>query len=322
MLFNTIYPMALALILDQVLGDPAWLFHPIVAFGGLISRLEKVLLKPGDSGRLKKRKGLILVLCLLAAAIIPSLLILHFSQGWLRFAITAWLFYWALALRTMAREAHSVYEALLNWDLAKARQRVARIVGRDTAGLDEEGVAKACIESVAESSSDGVMAPLFWGLLLGPAGAMAYKAVNTMDSMVGYRNDRYEDYGWAAAKLDDVLNFIPARLTALFAALTAWAVGGQVSQSLRAWQDNHNKQPSPNSGHPEAAFAGALNVRLGGSATYGGVYKAKPLIHPQGEMAGAKDIVRANHLMSVSSLLPFCLLLIIAYLLGGRPWTI
>jgi adenosylcobinamide-phosphate synthase len=194
---------------------------------------------------------------------------------WLSWGLNCVLIYFCVACRDMLNHARSVLLALKSGDLALARDKVAMIVGRDTQNLDEDGVLRACVESVAESASDGLVAPLFYAYLGGAPLALAYKAVSTLDSMIGYKNERYADFGWASARLDDLLNWLPARLSALLVALLAPLLGGSVGQTLQAvWQDA-SKQPSPNSGWPEAAFAGALGVRLGGPSVYGGVTSVK-----------------------------------------------
>ena len=197
----------------------------------------------------------------------------------LGFIIAVVLAYTTLAARDLARSARNVLVHLEGGDIAGARHALSMIVGRDTAGLDERGIVRAVVETVAENSSDGVLAPLFYLTLGGPALAMAFKAVNTLDSMVGYRNDAYKDFGWAAARLDDLANFIPARISAVLLCLVAWCLpGASVRDAFRISLRDGRKHASPNSGYPEAAMAGALGLRLGGPGTYEGVVLDKPYI--------------------------------------------
>ena len=292
-----IYAMAAALVLDRLLGDPDWVPHPVVGFGWLIRRLEGVLQPESLSPRGQLLSGVILLGLLLAAAVIPAALLMALTRGWLRWGLMTGIFWLALSMETMKREACLVQDRVSHGTLEQARRQVSRIVGRDPASLDRAGVIRAGIESVAESTSDGVVAPLVYGLLLGPAGAMAYKAVNTLDSMVGYRNQRYLWFGRASARADDLLNLIPARITGCLAALLAPLVGGSIREAFRIWRRDHRQHASPNSGHPEAAFAGALGISLAGPACYDGVREDKPWINPGAAEAQAGDITRSVRLM-------------------------
>lgn len=221
----------------------------------------------------------------------------------------------------METEARGVEAVLATGTLDEARSRVARIVGRDTAELDRQGVTRACIESVAESTSDGIIAPMFWGLLLGPSGAMAYKAVNTLDSMVGYDNDRYNYFGRASARLDDLLNWLPARITGLLTVLMASYVGGRTGETFKVYRRDRRKHASPNSGHPEAAFAGALGIELAGPASYGGRAVNKPWLNEGAETAKPPDISRALRLMKMLTMVFLLLAFFIVFFGGVDVWT-
>lgn len=292
-----IYAMAAALVLDRLLGDPEWVPHPVVGFGWLIRRLEGILSPASATPRGQLLRGVLLVGLLLAAGIIPTALVLALTRGWVRWGVMTGIFWLALAMESMKREALLVENQVTHGTLEQARRQVSRIVGRDPASLDRAGVIRAGVESVAESTSDGIIAPLFYGIVLGPAGAMAYKAVNTLDSMVGYRNQRYEYFGRASARADDLLNLIPARITGLLAVLLAPLVGGSIRRAFRIWRRDHGLHASPNSGHPEAAFAGALGIALAGPAFYEGLPEDKPWINQGATVAQARDITRSVRLM-------------------------
>jgi adenosylcobinamide-phosphate synthase len=250
--------------LDLCLGDPPWLPHPIRGLGWFIDRAERAW----RSTKLPPR---------LSGALF-TLTVTGFAGSVVRASSPALNVYWIfslLACRSLSVESHVVVKALEQGNLVLARQKLSRIVGRDTADLDEAEVLRATVETMAENLSDGVIAPLFYLAATGPAGMAAYKAVNTLDSMVGYRNEKYRQFGWASARLDDVLNFIPARLSAMLVWLCAPAAGGSIRRSLAMTIRDGRSQPSPNAGYPEAAVAGALGIRLGGTNTYQGVVSKK-----------------------------------------------
>lgn len=262
--------IALALLLDLALGDPRWLPHPVVLMGRLITRMENALRGAVRSERVAG----VLLLCLTVGISMAATWLLLRAAAYLHpmagFLAAVFISSTCLAARSLHGESALVANALARGDIGTARRNLAFIVGRDTDQLDEAGIWRALVETVAENTSDGIIAPLFWMTLGGPIGGMAFKAVSTLDSMVGYRNERYLRLGWASARMDDLMNFIPARLTSLLmivcAPLAGLSLRGAVGITLRD-RLNH---PSPNSGHPEATAAGALGVRLGGAASYGG----------------------------------------------------
>ena len=221
-----------------------------------------------------------------------------------------------MALRTLDREARAVAQALASGDLPAARRQVSHLVGRDTGALDGAGVARAAVESVAESSVDGVTAPLFFAALGGGPLAMAYRAVNTLDSMVGHKDARHRDIGWASARLDDLLNWVPARLTGGLLVLSASLCGENAGGGWRVSRRDRLKHASPNAGHPEAAVAGALGLRLGGPLSYGGEVQDKPWIGDGTAEAGAGDILRAMRLVHVAALLALGLTLAVDMLIS------
>lgn len=287
-------PIALtALALDAAFGWPTALYrrvgHPVGLFARIIDRCEAGLNRPTYSFAMRRALGLLTLLLLLVVAVGPgwamqSWLLAPFGDwGWIGVAILAWP---ALAQRSLFDHVRAVADRLDGGDLPAARDAVGAIVGRDTGALDEPGVARAAIESLAESFCDGVAAPLFWLLLLGLPGIWAYKAINTADSLIGHREDRWRAFGWAAARSDDLANWVPARLSGAlicFAGRGGWRI-------LRRDAGNH---ASPNAGWPEAAMAGALGLRLAGPIAYDGVMQGKPWIGDGRSDTDAGDIDRA-----------------------------
>lgn len=267
------YELAAGVALDLVVGDPRWFPHPVRGIGWLAARLEALWRRSGLPLRLAGVCFTISVVGISCAAVALTL-------PWLNI-FWIWAF---LALRDLDFEATLVWRALERGDIIEARRKLSLIVGRDADQLDEPEILRAAIETIAENLSDGVIAPLFYLAIGGPVAMAAYKAINTLDSMVGYRNERYAEFGWASARLDDVANFIPARLAAALVWLCALAPGFDSARSRRVTLRDASSQPSPNAGYPEAAVAGALGVRLGGVNFYRGVRSEKPhlgdAIHP------------------------------------------
>ncbi|MBO5250822.1 MAG: cobalamin biosynthesis protein CobD [Bacteroidaceae bacterium] len=286
----------IAWILDLCLGDPRWLPHPVVGFGKLISKGERIL----NKGMHRKLKGAILALCLVVGVYVVVGWLLSFLFGWLWMGINILLIFYCLAGTTLIREVKEVFRTV-DRSLEEGRRQVARIVGRDTTELPAQEIRTAALETLAENLSDGVIAPLFWYALLGVPGMLAYKMVNTLDSMIGYRNERYKEFGCWAARLDDVANYIPARLTALLMVV----VSGKLS--LFSFVGRYgNQHASPNSGYPEAALAGILNCRFGGSHNYFGQEVWKPFIGSNDRPLTTEDMriaVRINRLAEIGMLL-------------------
>jgi adenosylcobinamide-phosphate synthase len=277
MAFETnILILAVAILADAVLGDPAVLYrrvwHPVTAAGMLIDVLDRALNHGHWPAWLRRAAGLVSLAIVVALAagigLFLQWLLLGWGWGWLVAGLIASTL---LAQNSMYRRARDVAVALETGGLDAGRAAVAHIVGRDPKGLDEAGVRRATIESLAENFSDGVTAPLFWALLLGLPGLFAYKAINTADSMIGYRNERYADFGWAAARIDDAVNWLPARLSAFALALAALLLPRPSGWRALAtvFRDARNSV-SPNAGYPEAAMAGALRLKLAGPRIYGG----------------------------------------------------
>ena len=273
-------PLALVLgyAADRLLGDPRR-FHPVAGFGGLATRLERA----GYADR--RSHGVRHVVLLVGGAALVGRAL---DRSTATTAVATWA---VLGGRSLDREAAAVESLLLAGRLDDARRRLTHLVGRDTSVLDEAGVARAVIESVAENTSDAVVAALVWGALAGAPGLLAYRAANTLDAMVGHHTERYERFGWAAARLDDVLNVPGARL----AAVLAVALGGDPRGALAAWHRDAGAHPSPNAGPVEAAFAGALGVRLGGETVYATRTEQRPVLG-DGRAPTAHDITRARAL--------------------------
>lgn len=304
-------------VLDAIFGDPAWLPHPVVWMGRAITGLEKYLrahLPRTPQGELLG--GCILAFCLPAGTFIITCLVCYAAaeiSPWLGLAVQMLWCGQALAAKGLAQESTNVYRELCRPDLPAARKAVSRIVGRDTQDLTWEGVTKAAVETVAENASDGVIAPLLYMLLGGAPLALTYKAINTMDSMVGYKNERYLFFGRAAAKLDDAANFLPSRIAALLWVAAAALTGNDAGSAWRIWRRDRHNHASPNSAQTESACAGALNVQLAGPAYYFGEYYPKPTIGDAVRPIEPEDIRRANRMMYVESLLA----LILGLLLRG-----
>lgn len=293
-----------AFLLDLLLGDPQWFPHPVRLVGKLASATERLF-------------RCMVFLPLRVAGILTALVVIGTTVAVVQLfvwqaarlhplagvAASILLLYFAIAPRDLAAHAAAVRDALLAGDLELARSKVAMMVGRDTASLDDEGVARAAVESVAENTSDGVTAPLFYGLLFGPAGAWLYKASNTLDSMFGYRNERYREFGWASARFDDLMNYLPARLTVLAVAAAAFILRLDPVATFRSVTEGARRHESPNAGYPESAFAGALGVTLGGERSYGGVTKTVPTLGIRDGSMDAGTIGRATKLMYAATVL-------------------
>ncbi len=300
------------MLLDWIFGEPPILIHPVILMGKLISCTEGWLrrLRPGR----EKSSGYLLVMIVLLFSVgTPGLILAAVSRlekgsGPVAWILTAFWSFQLLAAKSLYQESGKVRKALEASDTEGARYWVSRIVGRDTKPLDRDGITRAAVETVAENTSDGVIAPLFYMALFGISGGFFYKAVNTMDSMVGYKNEKYLLFGRAAAKLDDVCNFLPARITGCLLTAAAWIFGclDPVYDGKHAWRiyrRDRRKHASPNSAHGEAACAGALHIRLAGDAWYFGKLHQKPYIGDDDRPIEAEDIRRAGRLMAAAEIM-------------------
>jgi len=301
---HIIFVLVLALIVDATIGDPDWLWrrlpHPVVLFGWLIEGADKIGNKTHFSPLRRRFNGFVALIILLFVAGFVG-----WGLGWLCQqggtvgliieAVIASLF---LAQRSLSLHVKAVYLAYKNDGLKGARGTVRLIVGRDPDSLDEAGICRAAIESLSENSSDGVIAPAFWFLLAGLPGIMVYKMLNTADSMIGHKNARYGDFGFGAARLDDVANLLPARLTTLLIAIAAWGLWGkpQAKAAILTSMRDAQKHCSPNAGWPESAYAGALGISLAGPRSYGAQKITAPFQNEAGRVPAPTDILQALNL--------------------------
>jgi adenosylcobinamide-phosphate synthase len=297
--------VAAALLLDAVLGEPRESIHPTVLMGLVISAFEKRALRI-ESPRSRRLAGIVLAVSAPSLVFASTRRFLGFVPCKPRWMIGTALISTTLSVSGLAEAARNVEMGLREGRLERARTQVGHLVGRDTGELSESEVCRAAVESVAENTSDGVVAPMFYGAFFGAPGALAYKAVNTLDSMVGYRQPPYEDLGWASARLDDLANLAPSRLTMLSTA----AISGRPLSTLLTAYRYGPLTTSPNAGMAEAAFAGALGVRIGGANTYGGVLREGPVLG-DGRLPVPDDIGRAVRLMRRCCMLA-CLLVYLA----------
>ena len=304
----------IGMILDWIFGDPVWLYHPVRIIGKWISFLEKILRKfagdqEGNEKKLLIAGGILWILVILVSAAVP-MGILYLAEKFspcAAFVLECFWCYQLLAARSLGKESKKVYKKLIQDDLSGARLAVSMIVGRDTENLTVEGVTKAAVETVAENTNDGVIAPLIYMLIGGPILGFVYKAVNTMDSMLGYKNEKYLYFGRVAAKMDDMAGFIPARISALLMILASCLLGMDGKNALWIWKRDRRKHASPNAAQTEAVCAGALQVQLAGDAWYFGKKHEKDTIGDPIREIEPRDILRSEKLMIGTEVLTFLL---------------
>ena len=310
--------MVVAMAVDALLGWPSQLFarigHPVTWLGRLIAAIDTGWNRESDPPALRRAAGVAGALLVIALAValgwvLQSLLRFLLPWGWIEIVLVGILAWPLVALRSLHDHVAAVANPLLGGDIAAARDAVSRIVGRDPAVLDEAGIARAALESLAENASDGIVAPVFWGALFGLPGILGYKAINTLDSMIGHRSERHEAFGWAAARIDDVANFIPARLTGFLFVLLA----PRRSEALSCMTRDARRHRSPNAGWPEAAMAGALGVRLSGPRIYHGSVTHEPWLNEGARDPLAADIVGGLTVYRRAMLLLAGLLAILAF---------
>ena len=320
MLFDNIPIVLLALAMDAIIGDPNWLYrkipHPIAAIGCMMNQLDLFLNRPQVKNPTKKILGVLFIIIALSVAGIigwgmqTGLKLMEFGQ--LLEAILVSIF---LAQNSLYRHVRNVAQALVSDGLDAARLSVSHIVGRDPATLDDSGVCRASIESLSENFSDGVIAPVFWYLIAGMPGILMYKTLNTADSMVGHLSPKYRYFGWASARLDDVANFIPARLTALLIFLTALIIPSTKGfKSLRSCLTYANRHRSTNAGWPEAAMAGALDIRIAGPRVYNGIVVNDPWMGDGNPNLRTNDIYRALKLYFSSNIINALILVLLLFI--------
>ena len=315
MLKYSLPALVIGFVLDLLIGDPRWLYHPICVIGNLIAVLEKVIRKifPKNHGGELTGGFLIVVLVCLFSGGVP-LLVLYYLYRYLPvagFVLEVFWCYQLLATRSLKDESMKVYDRLKNGTLDEARYAVSMIVGRDTQSLTEEGVTKAAVETVAENASDGVIAPMLYMAIGGVWLMFLYKGINTMDSMLGYKNDKYLYFGRCAAKLDDVANYIPARLSGWLMVAASAFVKMDVKNAAKIYRRDRRNHASPNSAQTEAAMAGALEIQLAGNAYYFGKLYEKPTIGDGIRPVEVEDIRRSNRLLYATAILGAVIFLLI-----------
>lgn len=313
-------------LLDFLFGDPYWLWHPVRFVGKLITWTENFLRKAfqikeeKEADKQKKRfAGILLVVTVIGVSMLVQwglLLLARKIHKYCRVALECFWCYQFLAMKSLMTESMKVYKALEKDEIETARYAVSMIVGRDTKPLDKKGITKAAVETVAENTSDGVIAPLLFMICFGVQGGLFYKVVNTMDSMIGYRNETYQYLGTAAAKLDDILNYIPARVSAILMLITAFFQGLDYQNGIQIFRRDRYNHKSPNSAQTEAVCAGVLNVELAGNAWYFGKLCEKPTIGDNNREIEPKDICRVNRLMYGTSLLTLFLGILMLFVRG------
>ncbi len=298
----------IALALDFLIGDPRWVPHPVRIIGRTAQMLEGPV-----RGMLRNQRlaGIVVAGIVIGGTGLTTWALLTITRNvfpLLGDLVAIGILYATLAAKDLSAHSCAVLDTLEADDLPQARHAVARMVGRDTEQLEEPAIVQAAVESVAENTVDGVLAPLFFAVLFGPVGAMVYKAVNTLDSIFGYKNKRYLRFGWASARIDDATNYIPARLSVLFISLAAFLSGGRASRALRVGFRDARKHRSPNAGYPEAAFAGALGVQLGGPQIRNGRPDPVPWLGDPIDPLGREEIRKANTLMFAATMVAVLLM--------------
>ncbi|MGL4797651.1 MAG: adenosylcobinamide-phosphate synthase CbiB [Paraclostridium sp.] len=303
--------MIIAYIIDLIIGDPYSFPHPVRFIGNLIRTIEKSIRRIAKTPKQLKVGGFILwFLTIGITAIITHIIVVLFTMiipssilsTVLQYVVCIILLYTTLATKCLADEAKKIYDVLKTGDIERSRIQLSYIVGRDTSSLDEQEIIRATVETVAENTVDGIIAPMMYGFIGGPVLAMVYKAINTLDSTVGYKNEKYIDIGFASAKIDDIANFIPARITPIFMMIASLVLGFNAKESFRIAIRDRKNHKSPNCAYPEGSVAGALGVQLGGTNMYFGEVVYKPTIGDKGRALEIEDIIRTNKIMYATSL--------------------
>ena len=311
MLFGSISTLIIGFGIDLLVGDPRVLYHPVRFIGLMIDFFEKVfrkLFRIGEQG--EKVAGYFLLICVVLFSMAIPLIILiiaYRAEFWIGFVLEAFMCYQIFATKALKDESMKVYEKLREGDLQGSRFAVSMIVGRDTDNLDFKGITKATVETIAENTADGVIAPLFYMIIGGPVLGFAYKAVNTLDSMVGYKNKEYINFGRASARFDDVVNYIPARISACIMIFSSWLAGFNCKNAYKIYRRDRYNHKSPNSAQTEAVVAGALEIELAGDAMYFGELYKKPKIGDPIREIEALDIKKTNRLLYLTAIIAMVL---------------
>ncbi|WP_129596155.1 adenosylcobinamide-phosphate synthase CbiB [Anaerophilus nitritogenes] len=295
-------------LFDLLFGDPYFIPHPICLIGKCISKTETFLRKLVKHSKDEKNFGILLTMIIVGSTYGITVAIVFFAKSiniYLGYVIEGFLIFQILAAKSLDKESRKVLNALEKSDIVEARKYLSYIVGRETSNLDEKEIIRATVETIAENASDGVIAPLFYIFIGGAPLGMAYKAANTLDSMVGYKNEKYINFGWASAKFDDLLNYIPARLTAMFMIIGSFYLFYDYKNAIKIVRRDHKNHKSPNCGYPESATAGALNIRLGGTNTYFGQEIYKPTIGDEIDLLEKDHIKKSIKIMYASSVVGF-----------------
>lgn len=294
----TTYSILIGIVLDFILGDPSGWYHPVRLIGNLIYFLEQKIRKVFNKTSIMELMGggvLVVAVTVITGAVVYLILFIAYRiNGYVYLAVASIMNYYLMATKCLKVETMKVYKALVAGDINGARTNISMLVGRDVDRLDEAGIARAAVETAAENLSDGCIAPLFYMFIGGPVFGFIYKSINTMDSMVGYKNDKYLYFGRAAAKLDDLVNYIPARIAAVFMIISAFICGCDGKNAIKIFKRDRYKSTSPNSGQTESVAAGALNVRLLGPTWYFGKLHNKDYVGDDNKKIESTDIKRVN----------------------------
>ncbi|MGL5754421.1 MAG: adenosylcobinamide-phosphate synthase CbiB [Paraclostridium sp.] len=318
MISLTISVMVIAYILDLIIGDPYSFPHPVRFIGNLIRFVETKIRNIAKTKKQLKIGGFILWIVTVGTTLTVTSLILNIFMvsKILYMIISSVILYTTLSTKCLADEAKKIYEVLKMGDIEKSRKQLSYIVGRDTTSLNEQEIIRATVETVAENTVDGIIAPMMYGFIGGPVLAMSYKAINTLDSMVGYKNEKYGDLGFASAKIDDIANFIPARITPFFMMIASLLLGFNAKESIHIAIRDRKNHKSPNCAYSEGAVAGALEVQLGGTNMYFGKEVYKPTIGEKHRELEIEDIIRTNKIMYATSFVALIIFSVATYLIA------
>ncbi|GAA0697104.1 adenosylcobinamide-phosphate synthase CbiB [Paraclostridium ghonii] len=308
--------MIIAYIMDLIIGDPYSFPHPVRFIGNFIKFIEDKIRNIFKSKKGLKIGGFLLwIITVGTTALLTKLILEVFCINNILYVIvSSAILYTTLSTKCLAHEARKIYEVLKSGDIEKSRKQLSYIVGRDTTTLNEDEIIRATVETVAENTVDGIISPMMYGFIGGPVFAMAYKAINTLDSMVGYKNEKYEDIGFASAKIDDIANFIPARITPFFMMIASFILGFNSKKSIKIAIRDRKNHKSPNCAYAEGAVAGALEVQLGGTNMYFGEKVYKPTIGDKDRELEIEDIIRTNKIMYMTSFIALVIFSTITYL--------